>query len=320
MLRGRQALVLENLLLRQQLAVALRARPRPRLRRRDRVFWVVARRLWCDWGRHLVLVRPEPVLRWPRRGWRLFWRWTSRPRLGRPRLRAEWRELIAAMAQDNPRWGSELLAVGIAVSKRSIQRYRRRGPARPPSQSWRTFLGIHADAIWAADLLTVQALTFKVLYVLVVMAHGRRELVHVNVTAHPAAGWVWRQVVEATAWGRRPRFLLRDRDAVYGGDFAKRTEALGVETLLAPVRAPRANAIAERAVGTLRRECPDHLIVLSESHVRTVLAEFTRFSNRDRPHRALQLQAPRPAACSTGGPIQRQSGLGGLHHVYERAA
>ena len=136
---------------------------------------------------------------------------------------------------------------------------------------------------------------------LIVIAHGRRELVHVNVTAHPTAAWVWRQVVEATAWGHRPRFLLRDRDAVYGGAFAQCTEALGVETLLTPVRAPRANAVAERVIGTLRRECLDHVIVLSEAHLRTVLAEFTRFYNRDRPHRTLQLQAPRPAAVTRGG-------------------
>jgi transposase InsO family protein len=286
---------------------------------------MVACRLRRDWRRYLVLVRPETVLRWHRRGWRLFWRWKSRLRLGRPRLRAEWRELIAAMARDNPRWGSErirgeLLKLGIAVSKRSIQRYRGRGPARPPSQTWRTFLRNHAGAIWAADLLTVQTLTFKVLYVLVVITHDRRELVHVNVTAHPTAAWVWRQLVEATAWGRRPRFLLRDRDAVYGGDFAKRAAALGIEALLAPVRAPRANAVAERVIGTLRRECLDHLIVLSESHLRGVLAEFTRFYNRNRPHRALQLQVPRPTAFTAGGPIRRRPVLGGLHHVYERAA
>src|SRR3712207_5614521 len=221
-------LVAENLLLRHQLAVLTRpTRKRPRLRAGDRLFWVVAARLWRGWRRHLVLVRPETVVRWHRQGWRLFWRWKSRPRLGRPRLRAEVRELIAAMARDNPRWGSErirgeLLKLGIAVSKRSVQRYRGRGPARPPSQTWRTFLANHRRQLWAADLCTVRTLTFTTLYVLVLIAHGRRELVHVAVTAHPVAAWIWRQVVEATAWGRRPRYFLRDRDSVYGGDFAQR--------------------------------------------------------------------------------------------------
>ena len=176
-------------------------------------------------------------------------------------------------------------------------------------------------AIWAADLCTVQTLTFKTLYVLVLIAHGRRDLVHLNVTAHPTAAWVWRQLVEATAWGRRPRFLLRDRDAVYGGDFAQRAAALGIETLLTPVRAPRANAVAERVIGTLRRECLDHLIVLNERHLRAVLAEFIRYYNRDRPHRTLQLAAPPPSEPLTAtGPIRARPVLGGLHHVYERAA
>ena len=166
----------------------------------------------------------------------------------------------------------------------------------------------------------MQTLTFKTLYVLVLIAHGRRELVHVAVTAHPAAAWVWRQVVEATAWGRRPRFLLRDRDAVYGGDFGSRLAALGIEQLLTPVRAPRANAVAERLIGTLRRECLDHLIVLNERHLRAVLAEFAAYYNGARPHRTLGLETPLPAVRPTSGPIRARPVLGGLHHTYERAA
>ena len=166
----------------------------------------------------------------------------------------------------------------------------------------------------------MQTLTFRTLYVLVVIAHGRRDLVHLNVTAHPTAAWVWRQLVEATAWGRRPRFLLRDRDAVYGGDFAQRAAALGVETLLAPVRAPRANAVAERVIGTLRRECLDHLIVLSERHLRTVLAEFTPLLQpRSAPPNAPVADPPTTSVTATG-PIRARPVLGGLHHVYERAA
>jgi transposase InsO family protein len=247
-----------------------------------------------DWRRHLVVVRPETVLRWHRRAWRLFWRWRSRPRLGRPRLCAEVRELIASMARENPLWGSErirgeLLKLGIAISRRSIQRYRGCGPAHPPSQTWRTFLAGHAHQLWAADLCTVQTLTFKTLYVLVLIAHGRRALVHVAVTAHPTAAWIWRQLVEATAWGRRPRFLLRDRDAVYGGECGAEGSALGIEQLPTPVRAPRANAVAERFIGTLRRECLDHVLVVNERHLRAVLTESAEYHNRERPHRTLRL-------------------------------
>src|ERR671935_657306 len=171
--RDREALVAENLLLRQQLAVLTRpTRKRPRLRTRDKLFWVVVRALRGDWRRHLVLVRPESVIRWHRQAWRLFWRWRSRAPLGRPRLNAEIRELIVTMARDNPRWGSErirgeLLKLGLVVSKRSIQRYRGRGPASPASQTWRTFLTNHAHHLWAADPLTVPTLAFKTLYVFV---------------------------------------------------------------------------------------------------------------------------------------------------------
>jgi transposase InsO family protein len=237
----------------------------------------VIRALRQDWRQHLLLVRPDTVVRWQRHAWKVFWRWRSRDRLGRPRLSAEVRELIARLARENPRWGSErirgeLLKLGITVSKRSIQRYRQRGPARPPSQTWRTFLANHRPQIWAVDLFTVQTVTFRTLYILLFITPARRELVHVNATASPTAAWTWRQFLEATPWGRKPRYLLRDRDGVYGGDFVQRTRRLGIQTRLSPVRAPRANAVAERVIRTLRNECLDHLIIVNERHLRAVLA------------------------------------------------
>ncbi len=200
------------------------------------------------------------------------------------------------------RISGELLKLGRAVSHRSIRRYRGRGSARPPSQTWRTCLRTHAAGIWAADLFTVQTLTFRTLYVLFFITHARRELVHVEVTAHPMAAWVWRQLVEATAWGRRPRHLVRDRDAVYGGDFAARAKGLGIETVLTPVRAPRANAIAERVVRTFRNDCLDHLIPLDERHLRTILAEYVASYNTERPHRSLGLGPPLTRTRLTSGP------------------
>jgi transposase InsO family protein len=324
--RDRDALVAENLLLRHQLAVLTRpTRRRPLLRTRDKLFWVVVRALRRDWRRHLVLVQPESVIRWHRQAWRLFWRWRSRGPIGRPRLSAEVRELIAIMARDNPRWGSErirgeLLKLGLVVSKRSIQRYRRRGPASPSSQTWRTFLANHAHHMWAADLLTVHTLTFKTLYVLVFIAHGRRELVHVNVTANPTAAWVWRQLIQATPWGTKPRHLLHDRDAVYGRDFRQRARRIGIDAIATPVASPRANAIVERFIGTLRRECLDQLIILDEQHLRSVLAEFVEYYNLERPHRTLRLETPLPVSRPVEGTVQSRPVLGGLHHVYQRAA
>jgi putative transposase len=251
-LRPRRDLMADNLLLRHQLAVLTRptrTRARAPLHLWDKLFWVLARRFCAGWREHLRIVTPDTVVRWHRQGWRLFWRWKSRSRGGRPHLSPEVRELIVTMSRENRLWGTErirgeLLKLGITVSHRSIRRYRWRGPRRPPRQTWRTFLRNHAHHMWAADLFTVPTLTFKTLYVLVFIEHGRRELVHVNVTANPTAAWVWRQVIEATPWGRKPRHLLRDRDMVYGRDFRQRARLIGIDAIATPVRSPRAKACA----------------------------------------------------------------------------
>jgi putative transposase len=331
LLRDRHTLLVENLLLRQQLAIALRARPRPRLRRRDRLFWVVARRLCADWRRHLVLVRPETVLRWHRRGWRLLWWWRSGRPTGRPRVPREVRDLIRRLSEENRLWGTErirgeLRKLGIAVSNGSIRRYRWRPAPRPLSQTWRTFLRTHAHQIWAADLFTVPTVTFRTLSVVFFITHDRRELVHFRITAYPTAAWVWRQLIEAIAWSRQPKYLLRDRDAVSGRDFPTRAQELGIRTLLAPFRAPRANAVAERVIRTLRQECLDHVLVLGERHLQAVLQEYVAYYNTQRPHRSLALEPPLrrgPVPSDPTAPPGRvvaRPVLGGLHHVYQRAA
>jgi transposase InsO family protein len=326
--RPRQDLVLENLLLRHQVAVLTRptrTRTREQLRTWDKLLWILARQ-WCaGWREHLAFFTPDSVVRWHRQGWRLFWRWKSRSRGGRPHLSPEVRDLIATMSRDNRLWGTErirgeLLKLGIVVSNRSIRRYRWRGPRRPPSQTWRTFLSNHAHHLWAADLLTVPTLAFNTLYVLVFIAHGRRQLVHVHVTAHPTAAWVWRQVIEATPWGHMPRHLLHDRDRVYGRDFRQRARRIGIDAIATPVRSPRANAVVERVIGTLRRECLDHLIVLDEHHLSLILREFVDYYNQDRPHRTLELQTPDPRPRPVTGRIHSRPVLSGLHHAYERAA
>jgi transposase InsO family protein len=229
----------------------------------DRLVWVLAGQFCAGWREHLAIVSPETVIRWHRQGWRLFWRWKSRSQGGRPHLSTEVRELIATISRENRLWGTErirgeLLKLGIVVSNRSIRRYRWRAPRRSPSHTWRTCLRNHAYHLWATDLFTVPTLTFKALYVLVFIAHGRRELVHLNVTANPTAAWVWRQMIEATPWGCKPRHLLRDRDAVYGRDFRQRAQRVGIDAIATPIHAPKANAVAERVIGTLRRECLDH--------------------------------------------------------------
>ena len=233
------------------------------------------------------------------------------------------------MARENRTWGAvrivgELRALGIEVSASTVRVYRGEALRRPPSPSWRTFLRLHAPQIWAADFFTVQTLTFRTLYVFVVLGHQRREIVYWNVTAHPTAAWVWQQIIEATPWSTTPRFLIRDRDRSYDGDFVRRARAIGIQTVLTPVHAPQANALAERVFGTIRRECLDHLIVLNEAHLRLVLREYVAYYNDARPHRSLALEPPAgprvlapPSrrASVVGAPV-----LGGLHHVYDWAA
>jgi len=285
--------------------------------------WVWLRAVWPEgWQEQLRVVRPETVLRWHRKGWRLYWTWKSRARLGRPHLSGEVRELIARISKENPVWGSErirgeLLKLGIIVSNRSIRRYRWRS-VRPAGdqQRWRTFLKNELRGIWAADLFAVQTVSYRTLYVFFLIRHERREWIHFDVSASPIAAWIWRQVVEATPPGRQPSFLIHDRDADYGGDFDERLANLGITGIRTPPRAPKANAIGERIVRTIRTECLDHVVVINERHLQAVLTEFADYYNRERP-------PPQPLASqsdcqilATRRPSSLAVSVGSLRHVY----
>ena len=215
----------------------------------------------------------------------------------------------------------ELRKLGYHVSAQTVRRYRPDARHRPPSQSWRTFLRNHSPFIWATDFFTVQTVTFKTLFVFFFISHCRRKLVHLNVTAHPTAEWVWRQLIEATPWGEQPKYLIRDRDCCYGGSFDRRTASLRIEAILTPVQAPKANAIAERVIGTLRRECLDHFIVINERQLLRVMREYVAHYNSGRPHRSLDLETPTGPPARAGPPqtgkIVARPVLGGLHHEYE---
>jgi len=203
------------------------------------------------------------------------------------------------MARENPLWGAqrirgEMLSLGYEVDRETVRRYMHQARRRPPSQTWRTFVRNHAPEIWDGDFFTVPTVSFKTLYVFFFIEHGRRKLMHVNVTAHPTADWVWRQLIQATPWGEQPHFLLRDRDASFGTGFVARARAIGIETVLSPFHCPQANGVAERMVGTFRRQCLDHVIVLNERHLLRVVTEYVDHYNRCRPHRSLELRAPEP--------------------------
>ena len=326
--RERRDLVLENIALRHQIEVLTRTRRRPALQPADRLLWSSLHRVWPVWRLHVVIVQPDTVVRWHRSAWRRYWTWRSRgPKRGRPRVDAEVAAQIRSMTKQNPRWGhmrvlGELRKLGFHVSLQTVRRYRTDVP-RDPSSSWRTFLENHRAEIWACDFFTVHALWFQTLYVFFFIAHDRRTVMHVNITQHPTAPWVWRQLINSTPWNSAPRFLIHDRDRSYGGDFVANAKRIGIRTVLTPIATPQANGIAERLVGTLRRECLDHFIIVNERHLRHVLREFVRHYNRARPHQALELEVPErvtgpPSAAS--GPIVSRPVLGGLTHEYQRKA
>src|SRR6266699_3894180 len=265
--RDRSRLALENLALRQQLAVLRHQSPRPRLRRADRVFWVNLARVWDQWRSALILVRPETVLRWHRQGFRYFWRWKSR---GRPCVSLELTRLIRRMSQENPLWGaprirSELLLLGYEVAETTVAKYMTRRGRRPPSQTWRTFLRNHLRATAACDFFVLPTATFRLLFCFVILSHDRRRILHFNVTVHPTAAWATQQIREAFPGdGTEPRYLLRDRDGAYGEAFRRVVRAIGIREILTAPQSPWQNPYAERVIGSIRRECLDHLIVLSE--------------------------------------------------------
>ena len=272
-------LAVENLALRQQLAVCRQSVKRPKLRPRDRVFWVWLSRLWPNWRIVLILVQLETVIRWHSQGFKLYWKWKSKAgKPGRPCIEREIRDLIRRMSRENPTWGaprivSELLLLGHDVAEATVTKYMVR-QRRPPSQTWRTFLDNHIGEIAACDFFTIPTVTFRVLYIFIVMRHDQREIVHFNVTTNPHAEWTAHQIVDAFPYEEAPRFLIRDRDGIFGKYFTRRIESMGVEEVPTAPRSPWQNPYCERVIGSIRRECLDHVIILSEGHLRRILTDY----------------------------------------------
>ena len=297
-LSPRASLVAENLALRQQLAVLRRATPRPRLRPVDRAFWIVLSRAWARWAETVVLVKPEIVIGRHRQGFVRFWARRSRC-AGRPPVDPVIVELIVRMVRENPTWSrrriaSELAKLGHAVNKDTVARYmpRRRPRSRPPSQTWSTFVRNHLPGTLAIDFLTVPTAIFGVLYVFFVLSVERRRVLHVNVSAHPYAAWAAQQMIDAVGPDVVAERVIRDRDGIFGAVFDKRLVGMGLEQFRIAPRAPWQNGFAERFVGTIRRELLDHVIVLGERHLLRLVRDYVRFYNDDRPHMALDGDAP----------------------------
>jgi putative transposase len=333
-LRSPAAVAAENLFLRKQLGLYVERKIKPQ-RATDSIRFALAQlSRFFDWRNALTVVKPDTLIRWHRRGFRLFWKWKSRPR-GRPRVPADLQKLIVDMAVNNPTWGEEriadelLLKIGVQISPRTIRRYIPTPPRRPadPAQRWMTFVRNHTQAIIAADFFVVVTATFRLVYVLVIMELDTRRILHSNATQHPTGEWTLQQFRECVSGDEGYRFVIHDRDRIYSQDLDQSLKSLGLTVLKTPYKSAQANAFCERLIGSARRECFDFMIPLNETHIRKTFKIWAAHYNRGRPHSSLgpatpdrtipkaELQAGRhciPKDCRVVAvPI-----LGGLHHEY----
>jgi len=318
---------LEILALRHQLAVCRRSVKRPSIKPADRILWAWLSRIWSGWERVLVFVQPATVIKWRRRKFREYWTRLSRSgKPGRPRVAKDIRDLIRRMSSANKTWGAprivgELAKIGITVVKSTVERYMTR-QQKPPSPTWRAFLKNHVIDLVSLDFFVVPTVTFRVLFVFLILAHDRRRVVHFNVTEHPSAQWTAQQVVEAFPWNTAPRYLLRDRDGVYGQAFRDRVKGMGIKEVMIAPRSPWQSPYVERLIGSIRRECLDHVIVLNENHLRRVLESYFHYYHQWRTHLSLDMDCPAPRAAHghEHGNVIEVPEIGGLHHHYERKA
>ena len=336
-LQSRSVLAAENLFLRKQLALYQERQVRPRRATDANRLTMVLAAILFNWKEALAAIRPETFTGWHRKGFKLFWRWKSRP-VGRPKIPKNLREVIFAMARDNPSWGQEriaaelLLKLGIQVSPRTVRRYLPEDPKghlhKVPTQRWMTFVRNHAKAILACDFFVSVTVHFRIIYVFVIMEVGTRRLVHCNVTSHPTAGWTLQQFREAIDNEQDYRFVVHDRDKIYSKELDRSIKAMGVKVLKTPYRSPQANSHCERLIGTLRRGCLDFLIPMNETHLRSILKAWRIHYNQARPHSSLGPGLPQPRRglpvtvqkqrhqIPEGYRVKAKPILGGLHHEY----
>ena len=329
--RSKSELIAENALLRQQLIVLRRQVKRPTFSRTDRILLVLLARLVRTWQQALLIVQPDTLLRWHRELFRLVWKHKSKAHAHQPKVASETIALIRQMAKENRLWGAErirgeLLKLGIHVCKRTIQKYMRHVRTQQPGgQRWSTFLRTHAAQIWACDFLQVTDLFFRPLFAFFIVELQSRKVIHVGVTRSPTDAWVAQQLREATPYGQAPKYLIRDNDRKFGSCFARVATTSAIKVLKTPYHAPRANAICERFLRSVRQECLDHLLILQERQLQRVLNAYMMYFNQARPHQGIAQQIPQqrrsvPSAQNAGNKVIALPVMGGLHHDYRWAA
>ncbi len=325
--KSHRQLTLENLGLSQLLAMLKPSVKRPQVSPADRLFWILFSKYVDGWRTMLKTLHPDTVVRWHRESFKHYWTWKSRRQhVGRPPVDKEIRKLIRQMQSANIGWGAprihgELLKLAIDISQATVSKYMVR-QQKPPSQTWRTFLENQADCIAGIDFFTVPTAGFRILYVFIVLSHDRRHIVHFNVTAHPTAQWTAQQLFEAFPFETAPRYLLRDRDAIYGDMVQRRIKSLGIEEVVTAPRSPWQNPFCERVIGSIRRDCLDHVIVLNERHLRRIPREYFSYYHTCRTHLSLNKDPPesRTVEPPEMGNIVALPQVGGLQHRYARIA
>lgn len=324
--KNRQELILENLALRQQLNVQQRSIKRPKIKNTDRIFWVWLSRIWNNWKSSLIIVKPHTVIGWHKKGFKLYWKWKSR-KVGRPAIDWELIKLIRRMQKENSTWTAqriqgELVKLGLDVSDNTVAKYMRKPKADPEKrQRWLTFLRNHAKHIVGIDFLVARTIFFKSIHVFVAISHDRRRILHFAVTPNPHSQWAIQQLRETFAFNETTKYVIRDNDKIFSEDFKENIKRFGLEDTPTAPRSPWQNPIAERVIGTLRRECLDHMIILNEKHLYNVLHEYIfEYYNVSRTHMSLEKDSPVHRPTQTEGNIVSKPILGGLHHVYRRVA
>ncbi len=325
--RSRLSLQFEIVALRHQIMVYQRSTTRPRIKRGDRILCSWIARRWSGWWDALVIVQPATVIAWQRKRFRDHWAKLSKcGKSGKPPVPKEILDLIWNMSTANvtcgsPRIVGELRKLRSDVAKSTVEKYRVRS-RKPPSPTWKSFLNNHANDMVSIDFLVVPTVRFKMLYVLVTLIAHRRKVVHFNVTEHPTAHWTGQQIIEAFPFDSAPRYLIRDRDGIYGSQFRKRIQTIGIEEVLTAPRSPWQNAFVERMIGSIRRDCLDHIVVLNERHLKRILNAYFSYYHRWRTRLSLEMDSPsrRPVQLAGSGNVVQFPELGGLHHHYERIA
>src|ERR1035437_4303030 len=316
-------LILENIFLHKQLEIYQRTDPKLKLKRTDRMFFTFIMYWLYNWKERLFIIKPETVIKWHRTAFRIFWRWKSHHKGGRPKVSRKVIALIKKMANENPKWGAprihgELLKLGFNICESTVQRYMPKKGKRTTDQNWITFLKNHPKEIISIDFLTVPTISFNLIHVLVVIEHYRRKLIYFNVTKNPTAEWSIQQIRNLLFDYDTPKYLIRDRDRKYGRLLDGRKNRFGINELVTAYRSPWQNGYVERVIGSIKRECLDHLIVMNEDHLRNILSDYISYYNKYRTHLGLNKDSPEDRPVQSEGEIYKVPAVNGLHNIYFR--